>query len=101
MLKWLVLILVGVLGGLAVIFAAANQSEVWVTVPFGELSGGGQHAVPIFGLVYPPMLIGLLMGLLIGVSCRVGCCREMRRLGRLHRELEAELSNLRNLPLGD
>lgn len=95
MIRWFSLLVTVVLVVLATLFAATNQAEVTILIPGGLT----WERIPLYSLVLVPLLIGLLIGAagawLAGLRHR----NEAKRLLRQNRALEAELTNLRNLPL--
>lgn len=64
------------------------------------LPGGRQLAdVPLFGLVFTSLGLGFIVGVLFCWLGGADVRQRVVRLARQNRELEEELTNLRNLPL--
>ncbi|MBF0455636.1 MAG: LapA family protein [Magnetococcales bacterium] len=89
------LILVFLLTACSVLFALFNQGEVEITLPGGLVFPG----VPLFVLAFVPLFFGFFLGVISGWSRGLKYRKRLAALRSQNQELEAELTNLRNLPL--
>ncbi len=97
MFGWINLIVVLACGILAVLFALENQGEVMVYLP----GGWTIPHIPLFVLVFVPLFLGFLLGAFSGWTGGVHSRLRVERLREQKHSLEKELTNLRNLPLGN
>lgn len=89
------LVLVLILAALSVLFALYNQEEIALFFP-----GGIRFPeVPIFVLAFVTMFFGFFLGVISGFSRRIKYRKRLDALRGQNKELERELTNLRNLPL--
>lgn len=95
MLKWFNLLVVGLFVVLSAVFAVDNQQKILVSLPW-KLN---PSKVRIYALVFISFFSGLLLGGGMVWLNSLRHRREAARLIRQNRELEAEVNNLRNLPL--
>ncbi|WP_130471614.1 DUF1049 domain-containing protein [Candidatus Magnetaquicoccus inordinatus] len=95
MVGWLNLLFILVLALLAVLFAAANQKEVIVSLPGGLLFSD----IPLFVLAFIPLFLGYLAGTFSAWSTLQTVRKQNDLLLKQNQKLEAELANLRNQPL--
>lgn len=78
-------------------FGAAMSYYNWNSVPFNYLAG--QTEVPLIALLIAVFVLGVLLALLLCAGRIVGLRAEQLRLRRQLSNAQAELKNLRNLPL--
>lgn len=83
------------LGIVAILFANGNQAEVAVTFPGGWFL----VEVPLFVVVFIPLLLGFLLGVTSGWPGGVRPYWNMQSLRDRNQALEREVTNLRTLPL--
>ncbi len=76
-------------------FALSNQGEVDVRFPGGLVFPG----VPLFVLAFVPMFFGFILGVISGWSKKIKYRKRLDVLRQKNRDLDEELTNLRNLPL--
>ena len=92
---WLDLIGVLLLATLGVLFAVDNQIDVVVRLPGGH----NQVRAPLFVVAFVPLFLGFLFGAVSGWARSLKYRKRADALRCQIRELEEELTNLRNLPL--
>ncbi|MEO5334613.1 MAG: LapA family protein [Magnetococcus sp. YQC-5] len=97
MFGWIYLIVVTIFGMFAIVFAISNQGEVMVRLP-GEVM---LTHVPLFVLVFVPLMLGFLLGAFSGWTGGLKYRQRVERLRDQKLALEQELTNLRNLPLAN
>ncbi|MBF0125803.1 MAG: DUF1049 domain-containing protein [Magnetococcales bacterium] len=97
MFGWINLIVVTAFGILAVVFAIINQTGVMVNLP----GGWKMDSVPLFVVVFVPLLFGFLLGAFSGWAGGLKYRQRMESLRDQKKALEKELANLRNLPLAN
>ncbi|MGH8370108.1 MAG: LapA family protein [Gammaproteobacteria bacterium] len=93
MLRWIAAIVFLCVFIVALLFAYANGSDVQVSYLVGELQ------VHLSSALLGAAVIGWLLGLLSSLAVIFRLKREAWKLKRSIRDAEAEIRNLRNLPL--
>jgi lipopolysaccharide assembly protein A len=93
MLRWIAIIIFLCVFVVALLFAYANGSNVQVSYLIGDLQ------VHLSSALLGAAIIGWLLGLLSSLAVIFRLKREAWKLKRSIRDAEAEIRNLRNLPL--
>jgi uncharacterized integral membrane protein len=81
----------------AVVLGATISYYNWSPVTFSYVAG--EFQLPLIALLLAAFVLGVLVMWLLSLARLFLLSRESRRQQRQIRELEAELKNLRNLPL--
>ena len=93
MLRWIAIIIFLCVFAVALLFAYANGSIVRVSYLAGDIQ------VHLSSALLGAAIIGWLLGLLSSLAVIFRLKREAWKLKRSIRDAEAEIRNLRNLPL--
>ncbi|MGH8371433.1 MAG: LapA family protein [Gammaproteobacteria bacterium] len=93
MLRWIAIIIFLCVFAVALLFAYANGNTVQVSYLIGDLR------VHLSSALLGAAIIGWLLGLLSSLAVIFRLKREAWKLKRSIRDAEAEIRNLRNLPL--
>lgn len=99
MFKWLGMVLLLAAIAASVLFANRNMDEVTLIIPIPGMPEIPRF--PLYGVIFTSLFIGFIGG---AVSSWLGGMTHRRlasRLQRQNKDLEKELTNLRNLPLED
>lgn len=97
MFKWLGSLALALAIAAGILFANRNMEEVAVSLPIPGIPE--IPALPLYGIVFAALFLGFVLGAL---SSWMGGLKYRRQAGKLqkqNKDLEKELTNLRNLPL--
>ncbi|MGN7610730.1 hypothetical protein ACQZV8_01450 [Magnetococcales bacterium HHB-1] len=101
MIRWLMLLGTLLLAFMAILFVELNQQRVFLAIPGGPFGATIKIKIALVELLFLVMGIGIFFGAAGGELRRWHCSQQKEQLLCKNRELEKELSNLRNLPLND